>query len=157
MEDLGKLALIFIYPDGIVEKIPIGKYKLHVEYMKEHLGKSSKFYDLCKELDFETYLHGHIDLNLSISGVIVILNLDVEDIVNGKFIWESKIPNLFAVLPEHLHSMEQTLALENIYNRYPNWDYECFDSNLTGYQYSKEISMQDYIVNAKSYFESRSV
>jgi len=160
MEELKNMALIFIYPDGTVEKIPIGEYKLHIEYMRENLTKSSKFYDICKGLDFvSSCLHGHIDTMLSLNGVIIIFNLDLRDIIEGYFDYLNKIPLLLISCPTNLHSIEQTMALESIYTSYPEDNLVCerFDAKQDVYLGKQYFNIEEYIASAKDSFGSRGV
>jgi len=160
MEELKNMALIFIYPDGTVEKIPIGEYKLHIEYMRENLTKSSKFYDICKGLDFvSSCLHGHIDTMLSLNGVIIIFNLDLEYIVEGLFDYENEIPDLLIDCPENLYSVEQTIALESIYASYPHDNLVCekFSERQDTYLGNIDFNIEEYIASAKDSFGSRGV
>ena len=151
MEELKNMALIFIYPDGTVEKIPIGEYKLHIEYMRKHLGESPKFYDICKGLDFyKSCLHSHIDTMLSLNGVIIIFNLDLEYIVEGLFDYENEIPDLLIDCPENLYSIEQTMALESIYASYPHDNLVCekFSERQDTYLGKQYFNSEEYIASA---------
>lgn len=157
MEDLMSMALMYIYPDGTVERIPIGEHILHIEYMKENLKKSPKFYQICRGLDFEkSRTHKHIDTLLSLNGVVIIFNLDLEDIVKGVF--TEYAPELLVAVPDKLHSLEQTLALEGVYESYPKnlIISERFSEEKDEYVTSAEFDITEYIFEAKEKF-SRNV
>jgi len=159
MEDLTKMAIVLIYPDGTVEKIPIGEYGLHIEYFREQLKKSPRFYDICKGLDFyNTDMHGRIDTMLSLNGVIIIFNLDLRDIVEGYFDFQNKLPSFAIAVPENLESLEQTLILEKIYTNYPEENLVCekFSREQDVYLGEKYFDIKDYIREAKEGFGSRS-
>lgn len=42
-EKIKDYAIVLIYPDGEIEKIPITTYENHFSYFIEHLKKSEKF------------------------------------------------------------------------------------------------------------------
>lgn len=42
MKDLIKQAIVLIYPDGKVDKIPITTFKYHMDYFGQHLQKLKK-------------------------------------------------------------------------------------------------------------------
>lgn len=159
MEELMTLALMFIYPDGNIEKILIKEHKLHIEYMKEHLSVSKRFFNICKGLDFNGNLHHHIDIRLSINGVIIVFNLDLMDIVEGYFDYNNKIPLLLIYCPDNLHSKEQMNALESIYNSYPedNLVWEKFSVEQDIYLGKKDFNIEEYIASAKEKFGARSI
>lgn len=157
MEDLMSMAIMYIYPDGTVERIPIGEHTLHIEYMREHLKTSPKFYQICRGLDFyKSVLHGHIDSVLSLNGVVIVLNLDLEDIVKGTFM--GREPYLLVAVPDKLHSLEQTLALEGVYESYPRNMLCCekFSEKEDKYLSSDRFDITEYINDGKEQF-SRNV
>ncbi len=151
MEDLKRTAIIFIYSDGKVDEIPITTYKLHMDYLREHLNVSPRFEDLCGGLNFYTNLHGHIDTHLTLNGVVVIFNLDVSDIVEGFFDLDNKMPSLVVSLPESLSSLKQVEKLEEIYNRYPNKQLlaEIFIKDLDTYKSISSEEVLHYLNEAK--------
>lgn len=151
MENLINMALIFIYPDGKVEKIPISNFPFHMDYMRENLEKSERFRELCGGLNFFTNLQDHIDSHLNLLGVIVIFNLDLYDIVKGDFEIDRNVPKLISLLPENLGSLEQVKCFETIYEVYPREkiSFEMFVKDLDTYRKLSYEEMLGYINEAK--------
>ena len=77
-----KQAILLIYPDGEIERILIDTETSHSAYLKKHLKRSKRFYELCKNLNFDWGIHFHIDQLLLLNGIIVLYNYNVKDIVN---------------------------------------------------------------------------
>ncbi len=113
-------AIILIYPDGEVERILINAEISHTEYLKRHLQNSRRFYELVKNqnLNFDWGIHFHIDQVLLFSGVIVLYNYNVKDIVNDlSFIYN--YPVFFDThLCSEFFSERQKDEFMNIYERY---------------------------------------
>ena len=82
MDDLFRQAIVLIYPDGYVERIPIGTTYPHSLILKEHLAESKRFYDLCGHLNFDEGHHIRIDLVLLENQVIVIYNYSLKEIMD---------------------------------------------------------------------------
>lgn len=117
MEELMMMALMYIYPDGTIERIPISNYKFH-------------------------------------------FNLDLADIVDGYFDFSNKIPLLLIDNPANLRSIEQTNALESIYNSYPKDDIICekFSEEKDVYFGKRAgFDIEEYMANAKDVFGTRGI
>jgi len=159
MEKLVDIAIIYIYPDGTVEKIPIKDgWSCHMLYMEEQVKNSLKFRQIIGDYRFISKLHDEVDERLALNGVVSILNLDLEDIAKGLFDIEI-MPIFWVLVPSLMHSLEQTLTLEEFYNYYPkqNLVCECFNEELDGYLRGKEFDMNSYLEEAKKAFGIKSL
>lgn len=110
VNDLNKQAIILIYADGQIEKIPIADYYNHIEYLKDHLKESERFanifdgYDLIIVNNFCAEEFYNI---LARNGIIVLHNTDVYDIVKNKM--TITFPEFWTFMPSnpYFNSLEQ--------------------------------------------------
>ena len=133
MEDLQKQAIILIYPDGLIEKIPVTYHEFHILYYHEHFNKSVRFNSLCHSLkiDFDNNLaidkypddYETDDIReevlgiLGRNGVLIIENLNIFDIVHNLYLEE--LCEFIIYFPEYFYSKEQLEAFLNYDNGYP--------------------------------------
>jgi len=80
--NLKKMALVFIYPDGEVETVPITNTTVHTDYMKEHLTKSPRFAQICKGIKISDGPHYDVDVALAKHNVVSLSNGNIFDILN---------------------------------------------------------------------------
>lgn len=114
MDDLFNKAIVLIYPDGFVEEIPIGTESVHSLVLKEHAKHSTRFRELCGNLNFDVGIHMHIDLVLLQNGVIAIYNYNLKDIINDPSIIYSCPPQFKVFLGTKFYSDEQREKYEKL-------------------------------------------
>ncbi|MCM1052963.1 MAG: hypothetical protein NC483_03200 [Ruminococcus sp.] len=152
MNDLEKMAIILIYPDGEIEKIPITSHVYHIEYLAEHREKSQRFARVTIKCDFTDTLHEDIDTALVTNGVIVIFNLNIYDIVrNPNYLTEEK-PDFTVFFPSELGSIGQISNYESIMGSYPldNISPGLFDKNTNYIDDIEHHQVEEFLANAKS-------
>lgn len=160
MENMFRLAIIYIYPDGMVEAIPIEDGVIyHMSYMEKHVKNSARFHSIIGDYKFISLLHDKVDERMALNGVVSILNLDLRDIVEGYFNFSERNPEFLIYTPPSLQSLEQTVLLDKIYNTYPkdNLICECFNEQLDTFVWGKDFDMEAYLSNAKKEFGLKSL
>ncbi len=110
MEELNYQAIVLIYPDGFVEKIPITHLKFHWEYLKEHIKYSERFASLCGDL-INDVNHFPLDKGLAANGICLLYNWNIREIVEEKPL--DHIHFLY-YLPSTFHSLKQLLEFLNL-------------------------------------------
>lgn len=159
MNDLEKMALVLIYPDGEVEKIPITSYVFHIEYMIKQRTVSQRFARVTLNCDFTDSLHEDIDTALVINGIIVLFNLSIYDIVRySNFLDENK-PDFGIYFPSRLGSMKQILEYEKIMNNYPleNKSAGLFNPDTNLIDDIDPYQVEEFLKNEKSLFSELSL
>ena len=119
MEDLIKQAIVLIYPDGEIEKIPITNFVFHIDYLFEHLKKSKKFAKIVQGLKIKSLLPVEIYEVLVKNNIMVWHNYNIEAIVKDKTFLEKNLPYFFVFL-KSFESREQLLSFMKIFDYYPN-------------------------------------
>lgn len=118
MNDFFNQAVVLIYPDGVVEKIPIDGVYPHSLVLKKHLGKSKRFYELCGGLNFDVGIHMHIDKVLLDNKVIVIYNYNLKEIIND-YSYIYRYPPQFKVfIGTEYASSEQKREYEELFSTF---------------------------------------
>ena len=109
MEDLCYQSIVLIYPDGIVEKIPITDEQFHWNILKEHIKHSKKFASFCGNLINCGSHYPLIDKTLVQNGVCVIYNWNIREIINDPLFLKHHSAHFFYFLPSSFHSLKQLL------------------------------------------------
>lgn len=160
MLEVKDYAIILIYPDGKMEKIPIKSYKIgnriryegsHREYFKNHLKASPRFRTLCENCDWNKKYGFHDDINntLARNNVIELLNLSIkreeriEELEKGK----TGKPCFLIIFPD----------LNNILEKEKEKQIEEFVTNIEEhidekYLFAKFDSLKDTVIDM-SYVE----
>ncbi len=118
MDDLFKQAIVLIYPDGYVERIPIGTTYPHSLILKEHLAESKRFCDLCGHLDFDVGFHMHIDLVLLENQVIAIYNYSLKEIIEDPSYIYNFPPQFKVFIGNKYGSEQQRIEFEKLSDVY---------------------------------------
>lgn len=114
MKDLKNQAIILIYPDGEIEKIPITIYKTHPDYFKEHAKTSKRFKNIFANMIIGSDVHYLISRLLGMYGVIEIVNKDMCIKIENALYYEQFSPEFYFYYPENLGSLEQLNAFVKI-------------------------------------------
>ncbi len=136
MKELQNYAIILIYPDGVIEKIPITNFEFHIEYYRDHMKKSPRFAKLCRSLALEidetiSYDDYPVDAAtddvrnklldiLGDKGILIIENLNVYDIVYDMDFLKEEQCAFLIYFPEFFLSCEQLEAYLG-YSDYPEY------------------------------------
>ena len=118
MDDLFNQAVVLIYPDGYVESIPIEDIYPHSLILKNHLTKSKRFYDLCRNLNFDIGIHMHIDNVLLEHGVIAIYNYNLKEIIKDHSYIFRCPPQFKVFIGTKYGSEEQKCVYEKLFSTY---------------------------------------
>lgn len=158
MKDIVKMAIILIYPDGEVERIPITKETAHINYMIEHRAKSKKFARATKKASFTDPTHQDVNRELMLNGVITMINYNVLDIVLDPKLLDEFLPNFLIYLPISFGSVEQIMAYHEITDDYPQENKMCgtidketmevIDLEGKDYEDFMEMSCRDFLVSS---------
>lgn len=140
-----KYALIIIYEDGEIEKVPIEDFVNHLEYFKKLKEENSHFCTICSNCNFEDYSCSSIKRALNENKAVVIFNFNLKDIVMGTFI---PIPGLIVSFPNEYGSLIQKEFLLNLINNYPE-NYLLLSKYIDGkiVEFSKEDIIKE--INGK--------
>lgn len=108
MKDLRKQALVLIYPDGEIKKVPVMKgKKWHLEYFQWLLENSQKFATIVYHFPYKINFKKDwdiIDRMLALANVIVIRNNKVYEIAED-ISYNEADPILFLInLPENIEN-----------------------------------------------------
>ncbi len=118
MNKLIEQALILIYPDGGVEKIPILNFVFHIDYIKENLKNSPRFAKIMQDINIDDLLPLDVYKILVKNGIIVLHNYNVEVIIKDNTFLLREWP-CFLVLLLEFKSKRQLLSFMKIYDFYP--------------------------------------
>lgn len=154
VDDLAKMAIVFIYPNGRLEKIPITHYKYHIDYLKNHLNDSKEYAAIVRGLTFMDPRHKREDDRFMMNGLVVLYNLNVWDIVENPELLNDNIPSFSVLLPDSMGSLEQINNLVRILTSYDSDSLFISHFNLTlddyeDFEYGKTL---DYLNEARTQF-----
>lgn len=153
MEDLKYQAIVLIYPDGEVDKIPITTFKHHMDYFSPHLQKSEKLVKVREEVQFEWDILRVCACN----GIIVMFSLDIQEIVENPSYVNGYYAFFDIYFPEEFESKEQLLSFLEITNNYPIYFliYNQFQIKLNDFKKLKsDEQKEEFIENNKKRLES---
>lgn len=156
MEDLAKMAIVFIYPDGTVERIPITHYRYHIVYLKNHLKDSKEYAHIARGLDFMEPNHTREDDRFMMSGLVVLYNISVKDIIDNPDFLNNNNPIFLALLPNSMGSLAQINTLASILSTYQKYFVYIRHFNLDkdGYESFEFEETLDYLDKAKGQFST---
>lgn len=118
MKDLREYALVLIYPDGEVEKIPVEKEKnYHLYYFRKQIRISKKFanviYYSSYKIDFTDFTI--VDKALAEAGVVVIRNLGIPYICKDRSLINIEDPFIYLVgLPSNIEDSKAYAPMKAI-------------------------------------------
>ena len=107
MENIEKTAVMFIYPDGYIDKIEVNDKMFHMLYFIELSKKSERFkryfeefnIDLDSGKDIANLLTYGIDYELTKKGVIAFHNIDIHEIQTDSNFHKYNPPSYFISMP----------------------------------------------------------
>lgn len=129
-------AIMVIYKNGMIDRLPINKKTLHMQYFLELLEKSPYFFqtvytnninlvDKTGEIsNISTY---KLDYDLTKLGIIVVRNINVADISKDEEFLQNEFPMYLFSLPQEL-SLEQKNIINDLIGKY-NLQDSCFCYN----------------------------
>lgn len=118
MEDLRSQAIVLLYPDGIVEKIPVKKgITFHLDYFHNWLKHSKKFasviYHSPYKINFKDWVV--LDKALAEAGLVVIRNMEIIYLASNISLVNSKEPFAYLVnLPENIRESKAYSPMKRI-------------------------------------------
>lgn len=144
MDDLKDYAIILIYPDGVVEKIPITIYSYHILYLQEHINNSKKFKSIVGF--FINFINDHFSMSraLANANIIEIANKDMCLKIKNREFYKNHIPEFMVYLPSHLESMDALTCLEKITNVIPK-EKLTIDKMIDGSMDFKNMQYEEYL------------
>ena len=123
IDNLDKYALIFIYPNGVIDKILIDDRAYHMQYYMGIINKSSRLQEIIKRNNIKLpkdeneaiYMTTYdIDTILAKDGIIVFHNLFPNQDLMKEL--DLVFQNFFITLPNEL-SIEQREIMNNLINK----------------------------------------
>lgn len=156
MEEIKDYAILLIYPDGEVEKIPITTFKNHMDYLSQHFQKSKKFKKFAYGINWEDDMHYNVSKILAMHGVIEISNQDMYIKIKNAGYYKKINPKFYFWYPSYLESQEQLNALERIEKRIPKEQqiYNEFISVIFNFAERTYVEYEGWKEGNKNRFES---
>ncbi len=158
ISELVNTAIMLIYPEGGIDRLPIDKDRHHMKYFLKLLNKSSYFSDIIKKnninlanksgelSDISTY---ELDANLTELGIIVVRNLDIPEIQKDQNFLEHSFPQYTFSIPKNFSTGQNKIMnkLLNDYDLQECWFFHNSGDGLEDIEYDDVIAM---ITNKKS-------
>lgn len=126
IDDFTLTAVMIIYPNGMVDGMPINDNNYHMYYFLELLEKSPYFFKTVKDnyinltdkkgnlSDISTY---ELDESLTKLGIIVVRNINIVDINEDKNFINKQFPIYLFSFPKKL-SLEQKSIMSSLLTKY---------------------------------------
>ena len=153
MEELKCQAIVLIYPNGEVDKIPVTTFKHHMDYFDPHLQKSEKLAKVREEKRFDWDILRVCACN----DIVVMFSLDIQEIVANPTYLEDNYAFFDIYFPEEFASKEQLTSFLKVTNNYPIWFliYNQFQKELNDFKkLEKDEQKEEFIENNRTRLEN---